>query len=284
MRKFALHTYDKTKTFDLNNTSALASEPTGLGNAFTAAYKESEKGKHITNVTPSFEPIVLKIYFNTDGTSGYSNYKAMSVFLAECGASAFLFEYNDGVTDKYCDVILKSATKSEISEDGLFCETFTFERQTYWYEQIETDFEFKTNTDTPTFPLSFPFGFIGVSFYDAMRVKNNFFVDAPIIIKVTGHIENNIRVYVKDAKTLNIVSEMQLSRGNADGDTIVIDPTTKKITVTDEDGNTENGYGLTDKTKQSFLYLPKGEYYIGANITANDSGCIAVSIKRFLLD
>ena len=126
MRKFALHTYDKSKIFDLNTASALAAEPSGLGNAFTTTYKESEKGKHLTNVTPSFEPITLKVYFNADGTDGYANYKSLLIFLAECGTSAFLFEYNDGVTDKYCDVVLQSHTKSEKNEDGLFCETFTF--------------------------------------------------------------------------------------------------------------------------------------------------------------
>lgn len=284
MRKFALHTYDRTKTFDLNNSSALAAEPTGLGNAFTPVYKESEKGKHLTNVTPSFEPISLKVYFNADGTDGYANYKSLLLFLAECGTSAFLFEYNDGVTDKFCDVILQSAPKSEITEDGLFCETFTFERQTYWYEQIETSFDFRMSADAPTYPLTFPFGFIGTSFSNSIRVKNLFFENAPIIIKARGYIESNIRVFIRSIDTNEIVSEIQLSRGNADGETIVIDPTTKKITITDADGNVSNGYGLTDKTKQSFLYLPQGEYYVGANITANDSGSIEVSIKRYLLD
>lgn len=284
MRKFALHTYDRAKTFDLNNISALAAEPTGLGNAFKTAYKESEKGKHLTNVTPSFEPITLKVYFNADGTDGYANYKSLLLFLAECGTSAFLFEYNDGVTDKFCDVVLKSAPKSEITEDGLFCETFTFERQTYWYEKIETSFDFRMSADESTYPLTFPFSFIGTSFSNSIRVKNIFFENAPIIIKARGYIESNIRVFIRSIDTNEIVSEIQLSRGNADGETIVIDPTTKKITVTDEDGNVSNGYGLTDKTKQSFLYLPQGEYYVGANITAKDSGSIEVSIKRYLLD
>lgn len=284
MRKFALHTYDKSKTFDLNTASALAAEPSGLGNAFTTTYKESEKGKHLTNVTPSFEPITLKVYFNADGTDGYANYKSLLIFLAECGTSAFLFEYNDGVTDKYCDVVLQSHTKSEKNEDGLFCETFTFERQTYWYEQIETSFDFKINDDVSAYPLAFPFGFAGMTFSNSIKVTNTFFADAPIFIKISGYIESNIRVYIRSVATNEIVSEIQLSRGNVDGETIVIDPTTKKINVTDEDGNVTNGYGLTDKTKQSFLYLPQGEYYVGSNITVNDSGSIEVSIKRYLLD
>ena len=39
MRKFILHTYDKSKSFDLNGNSALAAEPSGLGNAFSLSYK-----------------------------------------------------------------------------------------------------------------------------------------------------------------------------------------------------------------------------------------------------
>ena len=143
MRKFFLHTYSKSKSFDLNTESALAAEPTGLGNSFATAYKDSDKGKHLVNVTPSFEPIVLKIYFNADGSEGYANYKGLMLFLAECGTTEFLFEYQDGVTDKYCDIVFKSATKSEPNEEGVFCETFTFERQTYWYERVEDSFALK---------------------------------------------------------------------------------------------------------------------------------------------
>ena len=53
---------DKSKSFDLNGETALATEPSGLGNTFSLNYKESEKGKHLTNVTPEFEPIKLSIY------------------------------------------------------------------------------------------------------------------------------------------------------------------------------------------------------------------------------
>ena len=57
MRKFYLHTYDGSKTFDLNGKNAFAAEPKGLGNAFALSYKDSDKGKHLVNVTPSFENI-----------------------------------------------------------------------------------------------------------------------------------------------------------------------------------------------------------------------------------
>ncbi|MBQ6922093.1 MAG: phage baseplate protein [Clostridia bacterium] len=284
MRKFYLHTADKTSSFDLNAVTAFAANPSGLGNAFDISYKQSEKGNHPTNVKPSFEPIVLQIYFNGDGTVGYRNYKNLLQFLATCGKSVFLFEYDDGVTDKYCDVIFKSATKSERTEEGAFCETFTFERQSYWYEQVEESFDLKNSDPDPTFPLSFPFGFVGLSFINEVRIKNSFFADAPIHIKISGYVERDINVYIKTVDTDETVAEIQLSCGNIDGQTITINPSDKKITVTDAHGNETNGYGLTDKTKQSFLYLPQGVYNIGANIANTDSGKIELSIKRYLLD
>ena len=120
MRKFYLHTYDKSYSFDLNGTRALATEPSGLGNTFQTSYKESDKGNHLTNIKPKFDNITLKIYFNADGTDGYVNYKGLLSFLAMCGMSKFIFEYDDGVTDKYCDVVLKSIPKSiyEMSING----------------------------------------------------------------------------------------------------------------------------------------------------------------------
>jgi len=284
MRKFYLHTFDRSKTFNLNTETAIAVNPTGLGNSFDIAYKESEKGKHVANVKPAFDPIVLQIYFNADFSSGYANYKSIMQFIATCGTDAFLFEYDDGATDKFCDVRFKSATKTEKDENGLFLETFTFDRQTYWYEQIAETFDLKNNSSDPSFPLPFPFGFVGLSFVNAVRVKNPFFEPAPVSIKISGYIERNIDIYLKNVATDEIVSEIALSRGNVDGSTIEIEPNGKKITVTDIHGDKTDGYNLTDKTKQSFLYLPQGEFMIGANITNNDSGKIEISIKRYLLD
>lgn len=229
MRRFILHTYDKSNSFDLNGDSALATEPQGLGNNFSLSYKESEKGKHLTNVTPEFDPITLSIYFNTDGSNGYANYKALLHFLTECGTSPLLFEYNDGITDKYCDVVLKSAPKSEINEEGLFVETFSFERQTYWYERVEESFALKSTRAADTkFPLRFPFGFAGRVFKSKYKISNSFFIDAPITIKITGEIEKNIQLYLTslDGKT---VAEIALSTNNKDGTEILIEPTTKKL-------------------------------------------------------
>ena len=283
MRKFFLHTYDKSKSFDLNTESALAAEPTGLGNSFATAYKDSDKGKHLVNVTPSFEPIVLKIYFNADGSEGYANYKGLMLFLAMCGTTEFLFEYQDGVTDKYCDVVFKSATKSEPNEEGVFCETFTFERQTYWYERVEDSFALKnTAADATRFPLGFPFGFFGRVFNKKQYVSNPFHIAAPITITISGQIADNIRIYIATLDD-KIVAEIKLSTNNVDGRVILIEPNTKKITVSQND-TVSNGYGLTDKTKQSFLYLPQGDYYIGSDMTQDDAGQIAFAIKRFLLD
>ena len=284
MRRFYLHTYDRSRTFDLNTASAFASEPSGLGNAFSPTYKESDAGKHLTNVTPSFPPIVFKILFNADGTDGYQNYKSLLLFLANCGTSVFILEYNDGVTDKLCDVILKSATKSERAENGVFCETFTFERQTYWYEEISAVFDIKVDSGESTYPLSFPFSFAGMTFSDSVRVSNQFFEAAPVIITIKGYLENAVTIHIKNVATGEITSEIQLTRGITKGETVVIDPTMKKITVTAADGKVTNGYGLTDKTKQSFLYLPRGDYYVSSNISANDNGSIEISVKRFLFD
>ena len=284
MRKFILHTYDKSKSFDLNTETALAAEPQGLGNKFSLSYKESEKGKHLTNVKPDFEQIQLAIYFNADGSNGYGNYKSLSLFLAECGTSPFLFEYNDGVTDKFCEVVSNAMPKTEKNADGIFVETFTFDRQTYWYERVEESFALKKTVAASSFPLHFPFGFAGMVFKNKYKVSNLFFVDAPIIIKISGDIAENIRLYLADMND-KVIAEISLATNNAEGTEIVIDPTTKKITVTDTvSGATRNGYGLTDKTKQSFLYLPQGEYYIGSNMTADDGGAIEMSIKRFLFD
>ena len=284
MRKFKLHTYDRSRTFDLNTASAFATEPSGLGNAFSPSYKESDSGKHLTNITPSFPPITFKIIFNADGSKGYENYKSLLLFLASCGTSKILLEYDDGVTDKFCDVILKSATKSERGEDGIFCETFTFERQSYWYEEISSIFYIKTESGIPTFPLSFPFAFAGTTLANYVRISNPFFEASPVTIKIKGYVEDRVQIYVKDASTDEIIAECEYRGEILAGETVVIDPITKKVTVTSSNGVVSNGYDNLSKNKQTFLYLPFGEYLISSNITSNVSGNIEVSVKRYLYD
>lgn len=283
MRKFYLHTINKSKTFDLNTDAALATEPTGLGNAFDIEYKKSEKGQHLVNVKPNFDPIKLKIYFNANNTNAYLNYKSLLSFLAECGTSVFLFEYNDGITDKFCEIVSKTLPKSEIDTEGVFVEKFVFERQTYWYEEVAERFALKNTSEvTSMFPLSFPFGFAGKVLQKRYKIINNFYMDAPITILISGNLKNNINIYIM---TLNekIVGQIQLSTNNTEGTEIIIEPTTKKISVI-KNNQITNGYALTDKTKQSFLYLPQGEYFIGSNIDDEDTGKIEISIKRYLFD
>ena len=180
-------------------------------------------------------------------------------------------------------MVLQSNTKSEISEEGLFVETFTFERQTYWYERVEESFSLKhTSEESTAFPLGFPFGFAGQVFVKRRLISNKFFIDAPITITISGNIKNNIDLRIEDTDE-NVVGEISLSTNNTEGTVIVIEPTNKKITVT-TDGETVNGYGLTDKTKQSFLYLPQGDYYITSNMEDEDTGEIDIAIKRYLFD
>lgn len=283
MRKFYLHTYDKTQSFDLNGASVLATEPSGLGNTFQTSYKESDKENHITNIKPKFDNIKLKLYFNADGTDGYANYKSLIYFLSACGMSKFIFEYDDGITDKYCDVVIKSIPKSEIGDDGIFVETLTLERQTYWYEVINEEFVFSDADAAPVFPLAFPFTFQGSTFSNERVVKNSFFDPAPVLVRISGSITTDLRVYVKDT-TGAVLSEVSISRDLPTGSVVYIDPTTKKITITGTDGVTVNGYEITDKSKQSFLYLPQGEFILGANIISGANGKIEVSIKRYLFD
>lgn len=284
MRTFNLISLDKTKRFSLNETNTLATEPTGLGNNFAISYKETSEKKYVTNIKPSFEPIKLKIYFNADGTDGYINYKKLMQFLSFCGGGTFYFEYNDGVTIKTCDIVLTSAPKSEINEEGIFAEDFIFDRLDYWYEEVEQSFSLESvANDLIAFPLSFPLSFSGKVFTNKFVTINDFYKSAPIVIRITGTIKNNIIVYVKNIKSGIVVGEVALYCSSSAGTTIIIDAVNKKVSV-DNGESITNGYNLTDKTKQSFLYLPYGEYEIGSNMTQDDAGEVMILIKKYLLD
>ncbi len=283
MRKFILHNKEKTLSFDLSK-NVIVAEPKGLGNKFSLAYLETNSGKRLSNITPDFEPIQLPLYFNVNGKNGYANYKNFSNFLAACGLKPIILEYQDGITKKFCEVVFENLPKSEPNKDGEFKEDFTFQRQTYWYEEIEESFELKsTAADATDFPLSFPFTFKGLVFKNTHRTNNKFIIAAPVIFRISGEIENPITLYVDNAITGERIGEIEFSINNEDGTEIVIDPTTNKITqITDDE--TINAYGFVNHNKQSFLFVPQGEYIIGCNLSSADAGKIELTIKRYLLD
>jgi len=283
MRKFYLHTADKSTSFDLNTKTALATDPQGLGTSFDTSYGETNDGKYLTNIKPSFDPIVLKIYFNADGSSGYVNYKNLTHFFNVCGKKTILFEYDDGVTDKYCDVIFKSLTKTEISSEGLFVETLTLERQSYFYEIVEKRLSIGYGYDGAAFPLSFPITFDKKDFSDSCEIRNDFYLPAEIkmIITASSIYNLNIRIETLDG---DLVSEMLFPSASPLNGKIEIDPSTKKITITRDNGTIEDGYYMTDKTKQSFLYLPPGVYNFVTNITRYSGIEIKLSIRRYMFD
>lgn len=284
IREIRLYSQDKKSYLSLNDTRFLAGKISGLGNNFSVTYHETKKQKVKTNIKPNFEDISIQIYFNADG-NGYRNYKYLMNFLTQNGENAFALEYNDGVTTKFCDVILKSAPKSEIDEYGVFSENFVFERQYYWYEEKEENFSLKSTDATKvSFPLPFPFGFIGQSFINSYTINNNFFEEAPIKITIIGPVvKNPIVIQIKDEVQSKTISEISLKSSVSQNEILTIDASSKKI-IFNKNGIESNAYDLTDKMKQSFLYLPLGTYTITTNLDLADAGTIEITIKRYLLD
>lgn len=283
MREIKLYSIDKKSFISLNDRRFLAGEITGLGNNFSITYHETSKGKTKKSVKPDFDTIAITIYFNVEGNP-YHNYNYLMNFLMQNANRIFPLEYSDGTRKKFCDVILKSASKSQINEDGVFSEQFIFERQYYWYEEQEESFALKAiDSSKVSFPLPFPFGFTGISFINQYTITNNFFEEAPINIKIKGPIANNPINVKLTTEAGVVVKEIVLNAKCNEGDEISIDASTKKI-VCLKNGVEQNGYGLTDKRKQSFMYLPLGTYTISSNLQITDEGAIEISIKRYLLD
>jgi hypothetical protein len=283
MREIKLYSVDKKSFISLNDRRFLAGEITGLGNNFSITYHETSNGKTKKSVKPDFDTIAITIYFNIEGNP-YHNYNYLMNFLMQNANRIFPLEYSDGTRKKFCDVILKSASKSQINEDGVFSEQFIFERQYYWYEEQEESFALKAiDSSKVSFPLPFPFGFTGISFINQYTITNNFFEEAPINIKIKGPIANNPINVKLTTEAGVVVKEIVLNAKCNEGDEISIDASIKKI-VCLKNGVEQNGYGLTDKRKQSFMYLPLGTYTISSNLQITDEGAIEISVKRYLLD
>ncbi len=287
MRKFYLHKIDKSMSFSLNDKGILATNPKGLGNNFNITYKETAERKYLANIKPEFETISFDIYFNADGSNGYKNYKTFVTFLSSTGMKQLLLQYEDEITDKYCQVVLKTQPKSEIDDEGIFCETFVFERQTYWYKEDIQSFSLHQNNignNGNIFPMKFPFGFSGTVFQKEYRATNLFFDEVPIDIKITGDIKENICIYIEDINSKKILQQIKMKVNCKNGQIYNFIATDKKQVLITENGQTRSAYDLIDHLYQTFLYLPQGTYIIGSNIQIGDKGSIDISIKNYLLD
>lgn len=244
MRTFKVETADGGSVLDLSTNSALATNPKGLGADSAINFINTDEGDFISNVKTKFSKITLDVLFNADGTSGYANYTKASAFFSLNGRRTLRLVYDDGIKERKCDVVFKSLTKSEVAQNGLFLETLTLEKISYWY--VEKTYTIEDSDSA-----------------EPVEITNKFFERLPIKFKGNGEF-TGFALHIVNKNTGKGVSMLRFLTDDSLTGELIIDAKNKIITL-----NGNSIYHLTDKHTNSFLYIPTGTYYILASHTGS---------------
>lgn len=252
MRKLKLWNNEMSSSLDLNSKKNLVSDISGLGINFSI----NKVMNKVSNVEPEFEPIQMKINFGIN-SNAYSDYKNFMNFIESNKEKNLILEYSfdDNALKRYCDIYLKSAPKSQKTTYNILQETFVFERISMWY-----NLEIIVNQNT-------------------VEVINNTNADIPVNIFISED-ANNKSILVKDVLA-NIISETKVSAPPFQlSGSIYIDSNKKVATHTK--GFTTSIYQYLDKTKNTFIFVPKGNYFLV--ITPLPNTDYRWEIKRWIYD
>lgn len=122
----------------------------------------------------------------------------------------------------------------------------------YWFAIGRSELAFRDRDNGLVLPLRFPFR-LGSKVF-SQTARNNGQADAPVVVTITGHGEKPALVNDRTGAALRLVSLLP----TGDVLTVHTDPAALAVTVTHEDGVTENGFGLLDPESSvaEFLLRP----------------------------
>lgn len=234
MRKLTLLIQDKDGTIDYDGYELtdpyIVSEIAGLGiNYSTQKNRDFEY---------AFEPITLTINIRSkDGQSAYQNYSRLVDFMSNRSSSKLILQYEfDGKT-RYCDVMLKSVTKSQLTTYNVLTEIVTLDRLSPYYEIVSVESPGKNEV-------------FNLAITNAM--------DYPIPLKITfynaGDISDRL-IRLIDASTGAEVSkiECELKAGHR----LTLDGESKQATYLNLSSQVRtNAYDAINHTYDSFMIVP----------------------------
>ncbi len=232
-------------------TSTLYASPTGLGIIKENTYlKFDDDYLLIKEDNPIAEIGGSLIFLN--------QYKGYNTFLEYLKGSKSLELHYHSNSKKYCNVNFKSISKTELISGVLQCEV-VIERLGLWRVDVVVEIDVDVNNSAKIYPFTYPYTY-SISFEGKIKVTNNGFVKAPLIIEINGAFDNP-EVLIK--KNDEVVSMMRMYLKSNDCKLVVnSEVTNQKMTLFYKTGEEVDVYQYQDFTCDNFIFIDPGTYEI----------------------
>lgn len=173
----------------------LLTEPSGLGYSYNREYEQLGN-----TFVETFGKIEQKQIEGTVNFLNYDNFKNFVNFIE--GSEQLKFSYTipfENETEKtyYKDVNIRSLEKSEKKKDGIISEQIVFDTKSLWYGKNIAIYDTRAKEDEIRWNFKWDSKFVN---YDIRRLPyiNKGHVEAPVIVKIDGHVINpSICLYVE---------------------------------------------------------------------------------------
>lgn len=269
IRKFALVVFNKSyKVVDRYNLD-IVTEISGLGYSLKLSTIQTDIEDYITKVVQQKKPISFK-YLSTKGYTGgnsFTSWNEKNINNLVC------LEYSDTKRVLYMRGLVIDNDKSELDEFKILPQKITFQPLTPFFEKVENEIFIKVSSTGKSYPFKYPYSY-GLNIIQNNEIKNTYIRDIPLIIEITGTIENpNIKLLDENEEVYNEIRFNETTL--LENQKIIIDGLEKKVWFSDGNGGLEDYYYKIDGGYDSYLRAkPLTTSKISINLKSGDSGSL----------
>ncbi len=232
------------------------------GNSYTLVNSKLSQG------SLNFQVIFLK---------GYQGYNDFLNYIKKSNDNLRLFyKYDSSV--KYCYVVLKSITKSEIESGVLQC-SLTLDKLSMWLLKETYTINIDEAKNGKIYTFTYPYNY-SISYSGTITVVNNGEVRAPLNIIINGSVNSPILEILQNGL---VISSLHLLVKSSSCEIEINSEETNQYMVMTENDYKRNIYELQDFTCDNFLFLEKGSFQIRfySGTTSSKTTCKITKIEGY---
>jgi hypothetical protein len=272
IRRFYLQNQSGNRFYFDYRSSCLMSNLSGLGFQKDFTFLSYEQFYDRVDETYPLTEIQATLVF----LRGYSGYAEFLDFL-KLGDQEMLFYYESNDT-AYCQVEIKSLSKSEIKNGALQSE-LTLQKKSLWLKSQVFTIDVNVVNQGKVYPFQYPYRY-SVSFEGKIKLTNRGIIPAPLVIEINGAVDDPEVLLLKNGQ---VVSVLRLYLQSNEGE-IVVSSIPNKQYILQRSGSTSTSiYDKQDFTEDNFLFIEPGEYELEFRPgVSSETNCRVHMLEGFL--